>query len=454
MSEQALLRTAHGVVANAGDDVIGGGAPEGGARSATPRKVRRVRAATLPVLLALGAVLVGCSGGHAHRAAHARGHAHRAAHAGASASPTAPPPPAVRVSISPGHGRVDMRPDRGIKVRATGGALKDVTVRSRGHAVAGTLNAARTVWRSRWALGVSQPYRVTATATGPDGRQVTRHRAFRTLTPERTFAPRTILINEGIYGVGMPLIFYFDEPVTNRKAVERSLEIRTSRRVVGSWFWDDSCGIVPLCLYFRPRRYWHPHTRVHFTAHVNGVQAAPGVFGVRDLSRTIRIGRSLKVFASTAKHFMNVYRDGKRYAHWPISTGRPGDDTPNGTYLSIEKGNPVEMVGEGYDMQVPYSVRITWSGVYLHAASWSVGSQGSTNVSHGCINMSPDAAAIYYAMSIPGDPVTVTGSSRAGTFDNGWTMWFKSWRQWRRGSALHRTVRAGPQGSSFDSYSP
>ena len=125
---------------------------------------------------------------------------------------------------------------------------------------------------------------------------------------------------------------------------------------------------------------------------------------------------------------MNVYRDGKRYAHWPISTGRPGDDTPNGTYLSIEKGNPVEMVGEGYDLQVPYSVRITWSGVYLHAASWSVGSQGSTNVSHGCINMSPDAAAIYYAMSIPGDPVTVTGSSRAGTFDNGWTMWFKSWR--------------------------
>jgi lipoprotein-anchoring transpeptidase ErfK/SrfK len=184
------------------------------------------------------------------------------------------------------------------------------------------------------------------------------------------------------------------------------------------------------------------------------VQAAPGVFGVQDLSGTIRIGRSLKVFASTAKHFMNVYRDGKRYAHWPISTGRPGDDTPNGTYLSIEKGNPVEMVGEDYDIQVPYSVRITWSGVYLHAASWSVGSQGSTNVSHGCINMSPDAAAIYYAMSIPGDPVTVTGSSRAGTFDNGWTMWFKSWRQWRRGSALHRAVRAGPQGSRFESYSP
>ena len=54
-------------------------------------------------------------------------------------------------------------------------------------------------------------------------------------------------------------------------------------------------------------------------------------------------------------------------------------------------------------------MRITWSGVYLHAAPWSVGSQGSTNVSHGCINMSPEDAATYYDMSIPGDPVTVQG---------------------------------------------
>jgi lipoprotein-anchoring transpeptidase ErfK/SrfK len=353
------------------------------------------------------------------------------------------------VSIRPGHGRVDTRPDRGIVVRATGGTLTDVTVRSGGERVGGTLNAARSVWRSRWALGVSRRYKVTATATGASGQRATRRRAFRTLTPQRTFAPRTILVDHGTYGVGMPLIFYFDDPVTHRKAVERSMQITTSRRVVGSWYWDDQCGIVPLCLYFRPRHYWRPHTRVHFNAHVDGVQAAPGVFGDHDLSGTIEIGRSLKVFASTAKHFMNVYRDGKRFAHWPISTGRPGDDTPNGNYLSIEKGNPVEMVGDDYDIEVPYSVRITWSGVYLHAASWSVGSQGSTNVSHGCINMSPEDAAVYYGLSIPGDPITVTGSSRAGTFDNGWTMWFKSWRAWQRGSALRKVVRAGPRGSAF-----
>jgi lipoprotein-anchoring transpeptidase ErfK/SrfK len=393
-----------------------------------------VRAAVLPLLVATGAALAGCGSKTAQHGA------------SAGSKPAAPP---VRVSIRPGHGRVDVRPDRGITVRATGGRLTDVTVRGGGRRVRGTLNAARTVWRSRWALGVSQRYRVTATAAGQSGQRITRRRAFRTLTPERTFAPRTILVDHGTYGVGMPLIFYFDEPVTHRRAVERSLAIRTSRPVVGSWYWDDTCGIVPLCLYFRPRHYWHPHTRVHFTAHVNGVQSAPGVFGDSDLSGTIIIGRSLKVFASTAKHYMNVYRDGKRYAHWPISTGRPGDDTPNGRYLSIEKANPERMVGDDYDIEVPYSVRITWSGVYLHAASWSVGSQGSTNVSHGCINMAPEDAAIYYEMSIPGDPVVVTGSSRAGTFDNGWTMWFKTWREWRQSSALDKAVRAGRHGSTF-----
>jgi hypothetical protein len=186
---------------------------------------------------------------------------------------------------------------------------------------------------------------------------------------------------------------------------------------------------------------------VSFTGHLNGVEAAPGVYGHHTLTQTFTIGRSLIVVASTAHHYMNVYRNGKQFAHWPISTGKPGDDTPNGTYLTIEKANPVDMVGPGYNIEVPLSVRITWSGDYLHDAFWSVGDQGFTNVSHGCVNMSPADAAIYYKMAVPGDPVKITGSPRAGTWDNGWTMWFLSWRRWVRGSALHKAVRAGPHGS-------
>ncbi len=94
-----------------------------------------------------------------------------------------------------------------------------------------------------------------------------------------------------------------------------------------------------------------------FTGHLDGVETAPGVYGDHTLTQTFTIGSSLLVVASTARHSMNVYRDGKLFANWPISSGRPGDETPNGTYLTIEKANPVDMVGPGYNIEVPWSVR-------------------------------------------------------------------------------------------------
>jgi lipoprotein-anchoring transpeptidase ErfK/SrfK len=50
---------------------------------------------------------------------------------------------------------------------------------------------------------------------------------------------------------------------------------------------------------------------------------------------------------------------------------------------------------------------VTWGGVYVHSAPWSVGSQGNANVSHGCINLSPDNAEWYFNTVRVGDPVIV-----------------------------------------------
>ena len=173
------------------------------------------------------------------------------------------------------------------------------------------------------------------------------------------------------------------------------------------------------------------------------------MYGYHTLTQQFRIGPSLIVVASTATHHMKLYKDGKLYRTWPISSGRPGDNTPNGTYLTIEKGNPVLMKGPGYRLEVPWSVRFTWSGDYLHDAYWSVGEQGFTNVSHGCVNMAPADAEVYYKMAVPGDPVTILGSPKNGVWDNGWTYWFLSWSEILKGSALHKAVEVGPHGSTF-----
>jgi lipoprotein-anchoring transpeptidase ErfK/SrfK len=386
-----------------------------------------------------------CSGGST-RAGGRRG---SATTAGTRAYPTVG---SVRLSIRPAGGR-DIYPNRGITVTATGGKIVKVVVRTGGDRVTGRLSAAGTVWHSTWALNVSRHYVVTATAAGTSGRLITRTSSFRTFTPRTTFSTKIIEGPGQTYGVGMPIILYFSRPISNRAAAERALQVRTSRPVVGAWYWDSHCNMAPVCLYFRPRHYWPPHTRVSFTGHLDGVEVAPGVYGHHTLTQTFTIGSSLTVVASTADHYMNVYRDHKLFAHWPISSGRPGDDTPNGTYLTIEKANPVDMVGPGYNIEVPWSVRFTWSGDYLHDAYWSVGEQGFTNVSHGCVNMPPVEAEIFYKMAYPGDPVRITGSPRAGVWDNGWTQWFLPWSKYVHGSALHRAVRAGPHGSKFISAS-
>ena len=383
-------------------------------------------------LCALGVVPAGCGGGTT--TARNGAAVHRAA--------------VVHLSISPAGG-IDRAPARGISVRATGGRITAVSVRGGGETVTGTMDADGSRWHSTWALPVSQRYTVTATAVGSSGAPVRRTSSFRTFTPRRTVTTEIIEGSHQSYGVGMPIILYFSRPIVDRRAVERALQIRSSRHVVGAWYWDDECRTAPQCLYFRPRHYWPAHTSVSFTGHLNGVEVARGVYGDHTLRQSFRIGDRVTVTANTAEHYMNVERNGRRFAHWPISTGRPGDETPNGSYLTIEKANPVDMVGPGYNIEVPWSVRFTWSGDYLHDAFWSVGEQGFTNVSHGCVNMSPQHAEIFYRMALPGDPVNVVGSPRAGTWDNGWTMWFRSWKQWVRGSAVHKAVLAGPHGSTF-----
>jgi hypothetical protein len=122
----------------------------------------------------------------------------------------------------------------------------------------------------------------------------------------------------------------------------------------------------------------------------------------------------------------------------------------------VQKNNPVRMIGGGppgsagyYDELVSYAVRFTFSGDYYHSASWSVVDQGTTNVSHGCVNLPPGDAVTYYNLSVPGDPITVTASTAGGKWDDGWTEWFLTFSQYLRGSALGKAVEAGPQGSRF-----
>jgi lipoprotein-anchoring transpeptidase ErfK/SrfK len=361
-----------------------------------------------------------------------------------------PPPTLI---ISPANGSQGVLPGAAVMVAAKHGKLRDVTVATASGPVRGYL-AANGTWRSVNPLATGTSYTVTATATGTNQKKITTSTTFQTLTAQRTFGATigatgtdqniSAEISTQEYGVGIPITVAFSRPITNKAAVERALQLHTSRPVVGAWYWQDDKTVL-----FRPRQYWPQYTTVTVDGNFDGVEGAPGIYGTKDVHLGLSIGPSLIVVASTRTHYMNVYYKNQLFGRWAISTGRPGDDTPDGTYLTTFKNNPQLMTGPGYSLEVPWSVDFTYAGDFIHDAYWSVGVQGAYNVSHGCVNTSPAHAETYYKMAEPGDPVTVTGSPKAGTPGNGWTEWFLSWPEWLRGSATGEAVEAGPTGSSL-----
>jgi lipoprotein-anchoring transpeptidase ErfK/SrfK len=379
-----------------------------------------------------------------------------AAASSAAASASAAAAAAAALRISPASGSKNADPANGISVTAvSGGKISAVTVKTAGtQSVTGTLSANGTSWHSTYALPTGQSYTVTASGTDASGHPVTTTSTFSTLTPSDAFRTEIFEGAGQTYGVGMPIMLTFDHPITDKAAVERALTLTTSKPVVGAWYWDGSEQLD-----FRPRDYWPADTTVSFTSHLDGVEGAPGVYGVHDLSQTFTIGQSVIAVANTSSHKTQIYIGGKLKYIWPISTGKTVTPTPNGTYLTVEKSNPVRMIGgtKGtagyYNELVNYAVRFTFSGDYYHSAPWSVVNQGVSNVSHGCVNLAPEDAKTYYDMAIPGDPITITGSTKAGDWDNGWTEWFLSWPQYLAGSATHLAVQAGPSGSAFVSPS-
>ncbi|MFP3966241.1 Ig-like domain-containing protein [Actinomadura fulvescens] len=370
---------------------------------------------------------------------------------------------AVKLSVSPGDGTASLRPDSAIGIQAQNGTIENVTVSTGGEEVEGDLNADRTGWRSRWTLDPASKYKVTATALGRDGKTQTVTSRFTTAKPKKAMATTVEApSHKETVGVGMPIILNFDEEVADRAAVERALELRSSKAVEGAWHWFDDQRVV-----FRTRKYWPRHTQVSFRAHLSGVRFAGGLYGTDDKNLDFRVGDEHIIKASENSHQMWVRVNGRLKRTIPVSMGMGGVRkyiTTNGDHLTMDKGSPVIMdsstVGcgpgcPGYYRQTVYSaVRISDSGEYVHSAPWSVGSQGNSNVSHGCVNISPGNASWFYDLVYRGDPVKITGTARELEPENGWGFWQLDWADWAKGSALKQTLHVGPRGANPVPLSP
>ncbi|MER7520921.1 Ig-like domain-containing protein [Streptomyces sp. NPDC126499] len=356
----------------------------------------------------------------------------------AAASPDTP----AKVTVAP---PVAGRP---LTVTASGGTLARVKVVDEDGAVLpGRTGSGGGSWTSDRKAAPGTTYTVEVISRGSGGKESTARSTHALPEAEKvnklTLAPG----KNTTVGIAQPLSIVFDRPVRNKADVERQLKVTTSNGTEGSWGWlTDYSGRDRAD--WRPKEYWKPGTKVTLYATLNGTDSGGGGgWFVRDYRTGFTVSdqaQVIKVDLDAKK--LSVVRDGRTVRTIPVSGGTPGGDKRSwrGTAVLMAKEGTIRMnsetvgLGDAYDKMVDYSMRLTWSGMYAHAAPWNARYFGNANRSSGCIGMSTADASSFYASVRPGDPFEITGADTKGTVaeGNGYGAWNVSWADWQAKSAL------------------
>ncbi|MGW7468527.1 L,D-transpeptidase [Streptomyces xantholiticus] len=389
----------------------------------------RVRTAAFAVLLA---PLAACSSGAGTPATDAKG--------GGSAVEDRP----ATVTVTP-KGK-DVRAGEPVRVTAKGGTLTSVTVTdAKGGTLRGKPAADGSSWTSERKAAPGTSYTVTAVTTTKDGAKSTTKSAFTTAEADKVNKVDWRPGANATVGIAQPISLVFDNPVTDKAAVEKQLKLTTSDSTEGSWGWlEDYSGRDRVD--WRPKQYFKPGTKVTLEAELNGTDSGDGGWFVRDYSTTFTIGASQVVKVDLDRKQLTLERDGQAVRTIPVSGGTPGGDKRSwrGTAVLMAKEGTINMnsetvgLGDAYDKMVDHSMRLTWSGMYAHAAPWNDKWFGKANKSSGCIGMSDANAAWFYAQVRPGDPFEIKGKDTKGAVapGNGFGAWNVPWADWQARSAL------------------
>ncbi|SEF09868.1 Ig-like domain-containing protein [Streptomyces sp. Ag109_O5-10] len=350
-------------------------------------------------------------------------------------------------------------PDKPLEVVAKSDEdrITDVTAQdATGRFVAGELDADGRRWHSTSPLAANAHYTVQVSTEDENGAPGRKTLTFDTSTPTTrqrlkvTFGPKA-----GEYGVGQPVTAQLDHPIKDkaqRAIVERALRVDSVPAVEGSWYWVSDKE-----LHYRPKDYWPAHATIQVHSNLDGIRISDRLWGGPATPLKLTTGAKLLAVTDAAAHQLTVYKDDKEINQIPVTTGKPGFETRNGVKVVLEKQYFVRMRGttvgiaegtsDSYDLPVYYATRVTWSGEYVHAAPWSVGSQGYENVSHGCTGMSTSNAEWFFDTFHPGDLVKVVNSNgkTMENFGNGFGDWNLTWQNWRKGSALADGTQGGPR---------
>lgn len=323
-----------------------------------------------------------------------------------------------------------------VTVEIDGAKLDSVEMTNdEGKEVAGELSEDGTSWTTTENLGYGRTYTLEAKAGEEELSS-----SFQTVVPT-TMTYGYLSPQEGsTVGVGQPIAIRFDEPIADRHAAQEAIKVTTEPAVEGAFYWLNNSEVR-----WRPAEYWPSGTTVNVEVDIYGKDLGNGYYGQENNSTNFTIGDRVVAIADDATKTMTIERNGVVENSMPISMGSGTWPTPNGTYMIGDQHQNMVMDSTtyglaledgGYKTPVKYATQMSYSGIYVHGAPWSVWAQGSQNVSHGCINVTDANAAWFQQNTKRGDIVIVKntiGGTLPGT--DGLGDWNIPWETWKKGNA-------------------
>lgn len=301
-----------------------------------------------------------------------------------------------------------------------------------------------TQWRSA-PLEPQQLVTVTATMRNPNsGQTMDVTRRVMSGPAADTFSAE-LSPEGGTYGVGIIPKITFDTaiPTSSRKAVTERIKVNvTPTPVEGSWHWVDSTTAA-----FRPAQsgknttFWPGHSKVTISADLTNVRVAGEesgkyIWGKGKVQTSFKTGRAMIITLNSDTKYGTATVDGKKARTFPISLGKSGFTTREGVKTIMEKYRFQRMTNQGvttsevYDLNVPYAMRLTDTGEFMHGAFWH-NNFGYVNGSHGCSNLTMSDAEWFYNKTMYGDPVITKNTGRPMESWNGagglWNVKYSKW---------------------------
>lgn len=351
-------------------------------------------------------------------------------------SPTGPP---ATLEISPAQGTKNLPISTEIGTNVTNGKVQEVVLSdAAGQALAGALREDLSSWVPDKPLKYSNTYNVSVTVLGDDGKTVSATTSFTTMgKPSKRTGVGLYLFEDKEYGVGMPVVVEFSTavPESARASVQSRLFVTTDPPQPGAWHWASGKQVM-----YRAKDYWQPGTQIRARIALEGHPMGDGRYGDTDLRGVGNISRTkIELIVENSTKQMTVLKDGEVIRTMPVSLGKAATPSASGTLSIMDKKAKTVFDTRGepgvdqYVVEIEYAQRLTWSGQFIHSAPWSVQYQGNTNVSHGCVNVSPENAKWLFELTRIGDPVVIRGTEEQVEPGDGFTAYSWAWDEWTTG---------------------